>query len=68
MIQPGTKFDVQGTILEAVESTREGGCTACVFNEVDMSTGIEGCHDPNHDHDCFDLVKGTYVIFKKATE
>ncbi len=60
MIQPGERFDVQGITLEAVTTTKELGCEGCAF------WSEQGCGDPMHDHDCFDLTAETYVIFKEV--
>lgn len=62
MIQPGERFDVQGKTLEAVATTRENGCNECAFN------AFQGCMDPMHDHDCYDLTANTYVIFKEVED
>ena len=59
MIQPGERFIVEGKTLEAIEATHKAGCKGCAFESQ------EGCIDPNHDSDCFDLMKGIYVIFKE---
>ena len=62
MIQPGERFDVESITLEAVATTKELGCAGCAFHSH------QGCMDPKHDHDCFDNVLETYVIFKEVTQ
>ena len=61
MIQPGERFEVNGITLEAVATTKENSCIGCTFFSE------QGCEDPMHDHDCFDLTTDTYVIFKEIT-
>jgi len=60
MIQPGERFEVAERLLETFASSMENGCKGCTFHTT------QGCTDPGHTSDCYNLDDDQWVIFKKV--